>query len=471
MRESDAGDDADGAPAGGDAPAGAAGADGRPPAHVVTCFLREGIEVLVARRSDAVGTYRGRWAGVSGYVEGDPADAAADASRELREETGQSDARLIRAGDPLAVVDEAGGREWTVHPFLFETDTRAVEPNEELAAVEWVQPTAILDRETVPGLWATYEQVAPTAETVRTDETHGSAAVSLRALEVVRDRAAAVAAGQTDAAPDDWTAVAATARAVRDARPSMAAVANRVNRVLSGAARSPAAVRSRAEAALTAAVDADAAAGREAAALLDRTGTDRVATLSRSGTVAAALREARPAVLVGESRPAREGVGVAESLARDGLDVTLATDAALPWLLAGDGDRTGNEAAGDAGPVEAVLVGADAVLADGTVVNKAGTRALGLAAAREDLPLYVVAARDKVRPDEQFHGESGNDASVYDGHAPVTVAVPTFDATPPDLVAGVVTETGVLGEEEVRAAAAGHREAAAWDEAAGGDAG
>ncbi|ELK44964.1 translation initiation factor aIF-2B subunit alpha, partial [Haloferax sp. BAB-2207] len=40
--------------------------------HVVTVFLRHDGRVLLTRRSDAVGTYQGRWAGVSGYVEGDP---------------------------------------------------------------------------------------------------------------------------------------------------------------------------------------------------------------------------------------------------------------------------------------------------------------------------------------------------------------------------------------------------------------
>jgi translation initiation factor 2B subunit (eIF-2B alpha/beta/delta family) len=60
---------------------------------------------------------------------------------------------------------------------------------------------------------------------------------------------------------------------------------------------------------------------------------------------------------------------------------------------------------------------------------------------------------------------------VYDGDAHVSVAVPTFDATPPDLVAGVVTESGVLDADEVRDVAADHREAAAWDDGTGDDAG
>jgi translation initiation factor 2B subunit (eIF-2B alpha/beta/delta family) len=402
-------------------------------AHVVTCFLRECGEILLVRRSDDVGTYAGRWGGVSGYVEGDPADAVDDARRELREETGVTAATLVRAGDPLEIVD--GDREWTVHPFLFDAAVRDVTPNYELAAVEWVPPPVIRDRETVPELWETYRRVAPTVETVRDDETHGSAWISLRALDVLRD-AAAVA--------EDWEAVAAVARDLRDARPSMAAVENRVNRVLSTADRTPAAVRRGAAVAIDAACDADDAAADAAADLLP----DTVATLSRSGTVLSALRAARPAVVVGESRPAREGVGVAETLADEGLDVTLTTDAALPTLT---------------DEFDAVLVGADAVLADGSVVNKVGTRTLSLAADRADVPVYVVAAAAKIRRDERMYGESGDPAAVYDGDADVAVTNPIFDRTPPELVAGVVTERGVLDADDVTTVASAHRRHAAWD--------
>jgi translation initiation factor 2B subunit (eIF-2B alpha/beta/delta family) len=430
--------------------------------HVVTCFLREGSRVLFVRRSDAATTYPGRWAGVSGYVErldGDgPVDAAAEARREVREETGVDVGAPTRAGDPLRVDD--AGRAWTVHPFLFDVPTRDVAPSGELAAAEWRHPTAALEaaRPTVPGLWEAYERVAPTVADVAGDREHGSATVSLLALAVLRDRAGAVAAGRADAEPDDRSAVARVARRLRDARPSMAAVANRVNRATSeglGGGGTPAAVRDAAARVADQAAAADERAARAAARLAQVDGRDDaplVATLSRSSTVRAALLDARPAVLVGESRPAREGVGVAEALADAGLDVTLTTDAALPWLAIERG-------------ADAVLVGADAVLADGTVVNKAGTRALCAVAADEDVPAYAVAARDKVRPDERFHGEAGDAATVYDGDAPVAVAAPTFDATPPGLLAGVVTEAGVLDAADVREVAASHREAAAWDDA------
>ncbi|MFB6091585.1 MAG: NUDIX domain-containing protein [Haloquadratum sp.] len=430
-------------------------------AHVVTCFVRERGEVLLTRRSEQVGTYQGRWAGVSGYVESEPGEAGfdaatveADARRELREEVDLTDVdlELVRAGAPLSVDDEEGS--FTVHPFLFETDTREVDPNEELAAVEWVDPTAIRERPTVPRLWETWRRVAPSVATVREDRTHGSAWIAARALEVLRDAAAEA---------DDWNDVVATARALREARPGMAAVANRVNRTVSEAIDAtderppdPDAVGDRAIEALGAAFQADSDAGATAGRRLEDARATAVATLSRSGTVREALSALGPErVVVGESRPEREGVGVAEWAAEHtDAAVTLTTEAALPTALARY-------------DVDAVLVGADAVLPAGDVVNKTGTRVLALAARDAGVPVYVVAARDKIHPadgtDRGAPDATAETDAVYDGDADVAVYAPTFEVTPAGLVDGVATEEGTLDAAAVGTVAERHARNAAWD--------
>ncbi|MUV61249.1 hypothetical protein GJ634_11200 [Halobacterium sp. CBA1126] len=170
-------------------------------------------------------------------------------------------------------------------------------------------------------------------------------------------------------------------------------------------------------------------------------------TLSRSGTVSAALRDANPGhVVVAESRPGGEGVGVAESLA-DGFDVTLTTDANVPAAV---------EAA------DAVLVGADAVFPDGRVVNKVGTRAAALAARDADAPVLVVCAADKVAP-EPLPVEDGDSSALYDGDAPLDVRNPVFEAVPARLVDAVVTERGRLDADDVQRIAAEHRGRADWE--------
>jgi len=430
-------------------------------AGVVTCFLRNRSDVLLCRRSDDVGSYPGRWGGVAGHVATDdgrnrPPEAAARA--EIREETAVADSAvsLVRAGDPFTVTDEDLGTRWRVRPFLFDCDTRAVEGNWETSEYEWVSPTALLERETVPSLWTSYDRVRPRVATLREDRGHGSAWLSVRALEVLRDEAALAVAEQSEtvlssfdreADEHGWAGLAALGRDLLAARPSMAVVTNRVNRAMATASerKTPAALEDSAHEGIKRAIDADEAAATAAAETLPA----RVATLSRSGTVVQALEtRVLEAVLVAESRPGREGVGVAERLAEH-CDVTLTTDAAFPAEL-------------DVWGAEALVVGADRVLPDGRVLNKAGTRAAALGAGAVDVPCYVVAASDKIATDDRVDREERDPAAVYDGDCEVAVANPTFDVTPADAVEAVLTERGVLTDERLEAVVDEHRELAAW---------
>ncbi|MFT4885310.1 MAG: ribose 1,5-bisphosphate isomerase [Natronomonas sp.] len=409
---------------------------------VVTCFLRHGTEVLVVRRSEAVGSYRGKWGGISGYAEGTPDEAA---RWEIDEEVGLLEAVVeVRSADPIPVEDDERGTRWLVHPYLFDCKSADVTPNEELADYEWVQPPEILRRETVPKLWEAYAAVAPTVESVRSDTEHGSAYISLRALEVLRD-GAAVAAERGDG---DYDALAELAHELREARPSMGAVANRIDRVMATAGATPASVLDAATEACERAVDADSEAAETAASVLG----ESVLTLSRSGTVLDALREAAPAaVYVAESRPAREGVAVAEELAAAGIDATVFVDAAVADVIEREA-------------VETVLFGADSVLADGTVVNKIGSHPAALAADAADADCYAVCSRDKIVPGTDVDREPGPSAAVYDGDADVSVLNPTFEGVRPGLIDGVATEDGVLSAAVVASVAEEHADLAAWDD-------
>lgn len=128
---------------------------------VVTCFLTRGGKVLVLRRSDKVSTYPGRWAAVSGAMERD--DAAAEALREVREETGLAPplVEVVREGAPLVAEDTALGVAWEVHPVL----ARAAEDAEprldwEHTEARWVQPEELGLLPTVPRLADAWERVA-----------------------------------------------------------------------------------------------------------------------------------------------------------------------------------------------------------------------------------------------------------------------------------------------------------------------
>jgi 8-oxo-dGTP diphosphatase len=134
-------------------------------AKVVTCFLlrRSGDdEILLLRRSQQVGTYRGRWAGVSGYIE--ETDPLTQAYMEIEQETGltREDVQLLRTGEPLEVVDAEAERRWIVHPFLFEVREPArVRTDWEHSETRWIRPKEISHYETVPQLAETLMRVYP----------------------------------------------------------------------------------------------------------------------------------------------------------------------------------------------------------------------------------------------------------------------------------------------------------------------
>jgi ribose 1,5-bisphosphate isomerase len=416
--------------------------------RVVTAFLRNGAEVLLLGRSEAVGSYPDRWGAVAGHAEGAP---DTQVLREIEEETGieSSAVSFVRRGEAFPVEDPSLETRWLVTPYLFDVDHRDVVSNEETAVVEWAPPTQILRRETVPDLWTSYWHVAPTVETVRADDEHGSAYISVRALEVLRD-AGALAIERDEG---DWPHIVKTARALLEARPTMAAVHNRVNRVLSVAEteRTPAAVESAATEAIDAAIAADRETASSATAHVE---DERVVTMSRSGTVLDAITRGDPAaVTVAESRPGGEGVAVATDLAAADVDVTLTSDANIPAVV---DDAT------------VCLVGADTVLPDGSFVNKVGSRVLALAARDADVPLYVVCASDKLSPDGRVRTAAGDPATLYDGDAPVTVENPTFERVPAGLVDGFITEAGVLNAETIQSLASVHAARATWQERAGG---
>ncbi len=127
--------------------------------RVVTSFLeRADGRVLLLRRSDRVGSFRGRWAGVSGYLE-EPSPGA-QARREIREETG------IAAGDLEAVAEGAvvyardGDRVYAVSPFRFRVSAPRIRLDWEHSEYAWVDPAEISHRDTVPKLDRVWRAVA-----------------------------------------------------------------------------------------------------------------------------------------------------------------------------------------------------------------------------------------------------------------------------------------------------------------------
>lgn len=138
--------------------------------QVVTCLLEHDGKILLFKRSNRVGTYRGRWGGVAGYVEEleDPYDTAI---KEISQEAGIGlDAiMLVKKGQPLEISDTYEGRryDWIVYPFLFHIKDKAlVRIDWEHEEYRWVLPSEVKKFDTVPGLDKVVAQLLGTTENI-----------------------------------------------------------------------------------------------------------------------------------------------------------------------------------------------------------------------------------------------------------------------------------------------------------------
>ncbi len=283
----------------------------------------------------------------------------------------------------------------------------------------------------------------PTAvvASIRADREHGASWLA-RAAARALGAAASAERAEGDAARRLMSAQA-LARDLAQARPSMAAVANTVAHVWWVSSAQATDPQAQLAALRTAADDVDArwAAAVDGMAQWARGAVDAMGgaiyTLSRSGSVEGVLTTlARERanddplrVIVSESRPGAEGVATARALARAGARVTLVADSACAALI--------DEAA-------LVIIGADSLRADGSVVNKIGTHTLALVARAAAKPVYVLAESLKVTPSSYplVIEEMPPDDLLQEPTPNITARNIYFDVTPADLITDIVTEAG-----------------------------
>jgi methylthioribose-1-phosphate isomerase len=176
------------------------------------------------------------------------------------------------------------------------------------------------------------------------------------------------------------------------------------------------------------------------------------------GTALGVIRAAREAgtdvhVLADETRPYLQGARLtAWELARDGVPVEVITDGSAGWFFS-------------RGEIDAVIVGADRIAANGDVANKIGTYAVACLARLHEVPFFVAAACDTIDL-----GCASGQAIPIEARASrevthiadrrmvpngVNARHPGFDVTPARLVTAIFTERGVVepvGPETIRRA-------------------
>ncbi|HTS00774.1 MAG TPA: S-methyl-5-thioribose-1-phosphate isomerase [Bacteroidota bacterium] len=146
-------------------------------------------------------------------------------------------------------------------------------------------------------------------------------------------------------------------------------------------------------------------------------------------------------VFVDETRPLLQGARLtAWELVALGIETVLITDSTAGTVLA-------------RGDVQAVVVGADRIAANGDTANKVGTYPLAVLAARHGVPFYVAAPTSTIDPalasGEGIPIEEREAAEVTDiggkriAARGVRVFAPAFDVTPAALLGAIITERGV----------------------------
>jgi len=123
---------------------------------VVSCILQQGNEILLLQRSQKVGTYKGLWGGITGFVEADETPLET-AYKEIFEEVGIKDdqIKLKCVLPPICFKDIYRGQEynWVVHPFIFVLVAyQNITYDWEHVQYQWVDPRKIDKFNTVPRL-------------------------------------------------------------------------------------------------------------------------------------------------------------------------------------------------------------------------------------------------------------------------------------------------------------------------------
>jgi methylthioribose-1-phosphate isomerase len=161
------------------------------------------------------------------------------------------------------------------------------------------------------------------------------------------------------------------------------------------------------------------------------------------GVIIAAHRQGKQLhVYADETRPLLQGARLTMTeLAAAGVPATLIVDGAAAATMR-------------AKEISCVIVGADRIALNGDAANKIGTYGVAIAAAYHRIPFYVAAPRstidfslpsgDRIPIEERHAGELREFAGVPTAPLAAHAYNPAFDVTPAPLIAGIITEYGVL---------------------------
>lgn len=282
------------------------------------------------------------------------------------------------------------------------------------------------------------QQFKQALEEIATDRKRGASELARRCLGILAESARAAPAGDGHALKERL--VDRTTR-LAEARPSMAPIQNLLRCWRETLASIPrhdldAARHQAADSAETLADASRKAVTRIAEHMAGYLGSRKTLMChSLSSTlveVCRVLRDRELRMIITESRPLYEGRRLAQTLSEWNVPTTFITEAQMGLFV---------------GKADAALVGADRLLADGAVINKAGTYLLALAARDRGIPFYACCESFKCSDatPQTVTLEEMDAAELQMPDWPhVKVRNIYFDITPARLVSAWITEEGVM---------------------------
>lgn len=155
-----------------------------------------------------------------------------------------------------------------------------------------------------------------------------------------------------------------------------------------------------------------------------------------------ARRKQKPHIWVDETRPLLQGARLTSwELIQRGISCTLICDSMAAQVM-----REGR--------VQAVVTGADRIAANGDAANKIGTYGVATLAKAHEIPFYIAAPTstfdlslgdgDAIPIEERAAEEITRGFGAATAPDKVSVYNPAFDVTPAELIAGIITEKGII---------------------------
>jgi ribose 1,5-bisphosphate isomerase len=283
-----------------------------------------------------------------------------------------------------------------------------------------------------------------TASKIKNMEIRGAGRIARAAVEALKEHAGSV---DTKDLGDFRRSMDEGAALLLSTRPTAVSLPNAVHLVISALDGSE--TIDAARQAVSSAADAFIASSKQAVARIGRIGSrnirsgDVVLTHCNSEAALACLLEAHRQgkdfeVIATEVRPRNQGLITLGVLDHAGITTQFIVDSAVRSFM----HKT-----------DLVIVGADAVAVNGTVVNKIGTAPIALAAHEARANFLVAAETYKFAPrtilGEMIEIEERNPdevlpPSIADALPHVTVRNPAFDVTPAEYITMIVTEIGAI---------------------------